>query len=391
MNSSALLLALTLIQVIKTPVEYLFHFYVADWKTILNQHFFILLFMPFSGIIVTALYPVLISSKKGTVDLLKKLRTVQMPWWIRSMVTMQYAAAVVLLIWIGSVYFQLDYILNKDTGINQNGVLAVDLPLRQKGKYTHKLDYFINSARAINGIRQASVSKSVMGDHGGVPVLVKRSENGIAVGLYSNGVVDENFLDLYSIRMVEGRKFRANQPADQKSVLLSRNAVKRLGFSSPKESIGARIILPNNINNVEIIGVYADYEFQPYFAERQADGASSLLSYKNSIFRDIDASKISFKINLKNATSIISELEGLYKATFPQDIFNWTFLDQNINRHYAQEQIARNQIMLFTLLAIGIACLGLLGTTTNNVIERPKKSELEKYWERKCIRSHGSY
>ena len=53
-------------------------------------------------------------------------------------------------------------------------------------------------------------------------------------------------------------------------------------------------------------------------------------------------------------------------------------LDQNINRHYAQEQIVGNQIMLFTFLAIGIACLGLLGTTTNKVVEKTKEIGIRK-------------
>ena len=74
--------------------------------------------------------------------------------------------------------------------------------------------------------------------------VVKRSENGISVGLFSNGVVDENFLDLYGIHLLEGRNFQANSPADENSVLLSSLAVERLGFSSPKEAVGARIILP---------------------------------------------------------------------------------------------------------------------------------------------------
>ena len=85
------------------------------------------------------------------------------------MVTIQYAAAVVFSYGLASVYFQLNYILNKDTGVNQDGVLVVDFPLRQKENYNHKLDYFINSSFGINGIHQASVSKSVMGDKTGVP------------------------------------------------------------------------------------------------------------------------------------------------------------------------------------------------------------------------------
>jgi putative ABC transport system permease protein len=53
-------------------------------------------------------------------------------------------------------------------------------------------------------------------------------------------------------------------------------------------------------------------------------------------------------------------------------------LDQNIQQHYTQEKIVRNQIMLFTVLAIGIACLGLLGTTSNKVVEKTKEIGIRK-------------
>jgi putative ABC transport system permease protein len=375
----SILLALTLIQLLKAPAEYLFHFYTVDWQTTMDQHLIMLLLIPILGILVIGFYPVLIASRKPAADLLKKLRSVQMPWWIRAMVTFQYASEVVLLVWIGAVYFQINFILSKNTGVNPVGILVVDCPIVRKGTHNNKLDYFINESRKLRGIVQASLSKSVMGDHAGIPFFAKRNKDGIELGLLSNGVVDEHFLDLYGIPLLEGRNFQPDHPGDRNSVLLSRVAVERLGFSSPKECIGARIVLPvYNTTDVEIIGVYEEYEFLPYFAEAQQRGQGSILTYKNSIAADIAPSKISFKINWEVAGSTIGKLEELYRTTFPLDTFRWVFLDQNINRHYAQEQVIRNQIMLFTLLAIGIACLGLLGTTTNKAMEKTKEIGIRK-------------
>jgi putative ABC transport system permease protein len=181
-----------------------------------------------------------------------------------------------------------------------------------------------------------------------------------------------------NIKLLVGRNFQPNLPGQQ-SVLISRIAAERLGFSSPKECVGAKLFLPNyNNHEVEIIGVYDDYEFLPYFAQVQGSRRGSILTYRNSVAKDIALSKISFKIDQENISSTIGALEDLYKATFPEEVFKWTFLDQNIRQHYAQEQIVRNQIILFTLLAIGIACLGLLGTTTNKVIEKTKEIGIRK-------------
>ena len=55
----------------------------------------------------------------------------------QSMVTLQYAAAVTLLVWIGCVYFQLDFILNRSIGIEQEGILVLDCPLHQKTASIH--------------------------------------------------------------------------------------------------------------------------------------------------------------------------------------------------------------------------------------------------------------
>lgn len=378
-NFFSFLLSFTIIQLVKGPVEYLFHFYIVDWKVILRQHYLTLLIIPLGGVLLTGFYPVLISMRKEVAVLLKRLRVVQTPWWIQSMVTFQYASAVVLLIWIGIVYFQLHFILNKDIGVSRDGIVVVDIPLERKENFNQKLDYFVNESLSSSGILQASVSKSVVGDETGVPFFIQRSPGSIEMGVFSNGVVDENFLDLFGIQLLEGRNFQADNPADRNAILISRMAAKRLGFSDPKECIGTRIILPRHkASDVEIIGVYEEYEFEPFFKDDQAKGNGSALTYKNFLVQDIATSKISFKVDLKKAHEIIPHLEKLYKATFPMEVFRWAFLDQNITQHYKQEEIVRNQIMLFTLLAIGIACLGLLGTTSNKAVEKTKEIGIRK-------------
>jgi putative ABC transport system permease protein len=266
-NILSLLLAITVIQLIKAPAEYLFHFYITSWKTIVTQHFPVLVLAPLGGIILTGIYPVLVSSRKGAVHLLRKLRRVQTPWWIKSLVTFQYASAVILLIWIGAVYFQLDYIINKNVGIEQEGILVIDCPILRKEDFNTKLDYFTAQSRATKGVLQVSISRSVVGDETGVPFFLNSNKNGIEIGVYTNGVVDEHFLDLYGIKLLAGRNFQANSPADRNAILLSKTAVERLGFASVEKCIGARIIVPrHNLNNVEVIFLYDDFVLVKLFA-----------------------------------------------------------------------------------------------------------------------------
>jgi putative ABC transport system permease protein len=376
-NALALGLSLTVVQLLKSPAEQLFHFYLVDTRTILEDHIAFFLAMPAIGVVLTSFYPVLISSRKGPVLLSKRLPGMRTPWWIRSMITFQYASAVVLLVWVVAVYFQLEYILNKNTGIDEVGVMVVDCPLNKRQGFDSRLEYFVNESSRIEGVRTASLSKAIMGDQGGFPQFVQRREGIPAVGFWSSGGVDEKFLDLFGIDLLEGRNFSPESSSNHKSILVSDVATERLGFSSPAEAIGARVILNFSARDMEIIGVYRDYEFAPFFAQLQTS-PGTLLTYKNTVAQDRPISKISFKIDLQQTAGILTRLEGLYQNVFPEETFRWIFLDENIRRNYAQEKITRNQIILFTFLAIGIACLGLLGTTSNKVVEKTKEIGIRK-------------
>lgn len=75
---------------------------------------------------------------------------------------------------------------------------------------------------------------------------------------------------------------------------------------------------------------------------------------------------------------IISFVEKKYGEFFPEQVFNWYFLDKVITGKYQQQVIARNQIALFSFIAIGIACLGLLGMISNKIAERTKEIGIRK-------------
>ena len=70
--------------------------------------------------------------------------------------------------------------------------------------------------------------------------------------------------------------------------------------------------------------------------------------------------------------------EQAYQEIFPGNIFHWYFLDDHVNRHYTSEKIWRNQILFFTCLAIGIACLGMLGMISNKASEKTKEIGIRK-------------
>src|SRR5690606_23103136 len=147
-----------------------------------------------AGVVLTSVYPSLISINQEPTLLLKKARSHRSPSWIDWIVTSQYTAAVVLLICIMCVYFQLSYILSKPLGIEKDGIIVIDCPLQQRVDFQSKLNYFTNTANTIRGIHGITVSKNVPGDFAGYGIPLQRRKNGEEFGFDTNGGVDEGFL-----------------------------------------------------------------------------------------------------------------------------------------------------------------------------------------------------
>ncbi|MEO8474680.1 MAG: ABC transporter permease [Chryseolinea sp.] len=380
-NLIAIALALTIVQLAKGPAQQLFQFYVVDWASLRPQTFAIMLFTICFGIGITGLYPSLISFRKNPIELLKRLHNVHKPSWIHAVVTFQFTAAIALLIWTGAIYFQLDLLLTKNIGIDTNGIITIQAPLEQKSDFENKLTYFNQQARQISGVENIAVSKSVIGDYAGFGIAVKRSADSDQFGLNTNGGVDENFVPLYNIQLIAGRNFASNRPSDKKSILLSKTATERLGFKSPAAAVGGMVLLPWQSKEAEVIGVYDEYYFRPFYLNAnpaRVKGPESFLTYKNFLIPDSNPSKISVRIQLDRVKSITEQLNSLFKKVFPEEIFDWNFIDENVNRHYMIEKVSRNQMVLFTLIAVGLGCLGLLGTVANRASEKNKEIGIRK-------------
>jgi putative ABC transport system permease protein len=385
LNIISIAVALTIVQVTKGPAENLFHFYLPGWMELPLSTWMTISGVFALGVLITGIYPVVITRKIKAIDLLKKLAGASSPNWPNVLVAFQYAAAIAILGWVTTVYFQLNFVMSRDVGFDKDGVIVIDAPLKQDvDGFSTTLQYFIEESRKVNGVNDATLSNSVAGDDSGTfyGLPVKRSPGQLEFGMDSNGGVDERFLSFYGVKLVAGRNFLPDNPADRESIMISHDAAVHLGFRSSEEALGAKLYLPwqKNIAGT-VIGIYEDYEFRPFLVDYESDAPlerGSLLTYKNYLVPTFLPAKISVKVKVRELTNVMEKLSRLFNEVFPSENFHWRVLNENINRHYDNEKIARNQIMLFTVLAVGIACLGLLGIISNKIIQKTKEIGIRK-------------
>ncbi|MBL7856602.1 MAG: ABC transporter permease [Cyclobacteriaceae bacterium] len=381
----ALALAFTLLQLVKYPL------YVALQIPIFKidkESILLMLLVVAIMILVSAAYPTYLSMIPKIRDLFSKgnhLKGNLVLQW--SLTSFQLSIAVVLIIWGFIIYHQVTLVLSKDLGFSKENLITIDAPVFKTTQYESDHEVFKNKLRSLSGIQNVTSSSSVMGDEV-IHISVKRSTNSVVVGLDTNGGVDEDFLPFYNIRLLAGRNFMETDR--ENSIIIGEGALSRLGFESAEQAVGSIIqiegkpTLTDTIKwrTINIIGVMKGYRLRPMLKfsgdhDNKAD-AGIALTYKHFLNANLQPERITLRIETSKTNMVIREAEQVYAGIFPGNVFHWYFLDDHVNRHYRSEKIWRNQILFFTCLAIGIACLGMLGMISNKATEKTKEIGIRK-------------
>jgi putative ABC transport system permease protein len=379
LNIIALLFAITVLQVFRGTLEQNLNFYLLDWLELPVSTYVVMGSVVLFGIVGTGIYPVMIILKKYPLNIHDRKFIGRDKYSISGFLTVfQFSCAIVLLVWIYLVNRQLKFILDKDIGYDYEEVMVVDLPVIKGKDIDLKIEYFARQAMKIPEIRSYSVSQSVAGDNDQQFIALKRNESDPGIQVETNGGVDHNFIPFYNIKLISGRNFLPDSPADFNSIILSESTVQRLGFVNPEDAIGRNLYYSQKI---EIIGIIKDYKLRPLLTTGYLNYGGNpgiALTYMNHLFPNLKSEKISFKIETTNFQQTISSLDKIYNQVFEGDLFNWYFLNDIINSKYQKQLTSRNQIFLFSLIALGIALIGLLASISYKIVEKTKEIGIRK-------------
>lgn len=382
-NTIAVVLAITIMQLVRAPFNEFFRIDVPELSSLSYQTGSVLLGATFLGMLLSGLYPTVIATNYDPRALFYRSGKGGPRKWVQSLLsTGQYVMALVLMLWVYVVYLQLDFILHRDLGIQRSQVVIIDAPIVKSEDYIREFESFLKELRSLDGIVEATFSATVIGDSDPFFYWIKRAEQTDFTTANSNGEVDESFIPFYGIPILAGRNF---VPDDKPDVaILSPQATRRLGFARPEDALGQRIHVDEfNPQPVQVVGIIDDYRVKPLYnltstATENRDGIGICLLYKSSVHPWRVPERISVKIESEDLDETLARAEGLFRRNFQGDVFNWYFLDDHINKAYDSDKLTRNQISLFTLIAMGLSCLGLLGMMATIVEERVKEIGIRK-------------
>ncbi|MEJ1237243.1 ABC transporter permease [Chryseolinea sp. T2] len=279
-----------------------------------------------------------------------------------SMVVIQFAVSISLIVGTGIVYRQLKYIQQLNLGYDKENLLYVPMT----GELWSKYESLRSRLEANTLTSQFSFISDLPTTSSGATVSVEwAGKDPNSQPLFYNLAIDENFEEVFKATILEGHGYGVNAKADSVNIIVNETALKTMNMSL-ETAVGTKITVWDRERT--IIGVVKDFNFKPIqesigpmFLNRNTWGGYAMIRTKAG-----------------ETEKTIAALEDMCKEMNPAYPFTFSFLDQDISNMYAAEQRLGSLFNVFAILAIVISCLGLYGLSAYLAERRTRELGIRK-------------
>lgn len=308
-------------------------------------------------------YPAIYLTSFRPAEVLKgRLRTGSRNSRMRNgMVVFQFIISISLIISSMMVYKQLTYLQSRDVGFQKENVVGL-MHTMNLGKSS---EAFRQELLTYPDFVAASFSSRLPPNVDWGSTF--HTETGSEHYPMSVLTVDHDFMKTLGLKVVDGRFFSRDFLTDTAAVVINETAAKQFGFENP---VGSIIQFSGNDHaKMKVIGVVADFNFETL--------KSTIRPIVLFLSRPPNWD-IAVRLSEGNTSEKIARLGEIWKKFAPNSPYEYSFIDQNFDAKFRTEERLANVILVFTGLAIFIACLGLLGLATFAAEQRSKEIGVRK-------------
>ncbi|MDP9077900.1 MAG: ABC transporter permease [Bacteroidota bacterium] len=284
----------------------------------------------------------------------------------KSLVVAQFSISIILIISTIIVYNQLDFMQNQQLGFKKDHRMVIDY------QFNDNINAHPNLVKqqlgAIPGVSGVSLSSSVPGTPNNIfHTSITNPDNLYQDMLTDVYYFDGDFLNQYGVKVIAGRGFSKQFVQDEKTMLINEAMVKKMGYKTPEEAIGKQF--KQFISSGTIVGVIKDFHFHSSQELVQPLAIRPIIGFFTCITIDISS------VHMQQTIAMV---EKRWKELAPGLPLIYFFEDEAYNKQFIAQQRFGNLFICFSVLAILISCLGLLGLSAFSTAQRKKEIGIRK-------------
>lgn len=311
-------------------------------------------------------YPAWRIAKANIIQTLKGKASIKSSGLRNSLTVLQFSIAIVLILATIIISFQLRYIADRPLGFDKTEVISI--PIGEGIDHENALQQMRVALAAQPWVKSVSASDMNLGR--GRDGSMSTSRMGFdfeGKQVYTNFMrIDFDYLETLGIKLLEGRDFDRSHPSDTASVIINTQMAAQLG--------GADKVLGKTIEidgNPQVIGIIDDFNFQDL--RRKVEPLT--LSINPNIF---SVSYLFVRVKTDNLSESMTKLEAIWKKINPKANIAASYLDENTQNMYRDEQRFVQIVVSGAVVAIAISCLGLFALALLMINKRIKEIGIRK-------------
>jgi putative ABC transport system permease protein len=322
--------------------------------------------------LLAGLYPAAILSAFRPIEVLKGkfVKKSQGVSFRKILVTVQFVVSIALIASTILVNLQLRYLKNKNLGFDKENVMILTLP---RDSDSAKLAALKNSMLTFGSVSSIGASSSIPSVN--IPVnLVNDGSTDLSKAQSMQMLfTDVDFVRTMKMKIIAGRDYNPNMPSDKtEGFIINEEAAKKFGYQDAGMAIGKTIqwVQPNTVLKTgQVLGVVENFNITPLKAAVQP----LVMHYFPQRFQ-----YIYLRFNQRTVDDLTTFVQQKFNDLYPKQSFEYSFLDDTLNAMYNSERKLSTIFSFFSLLAILIACLGVLGLSLYSIQQRIKEIGIRK-------------
>jgi|WetSurMetagenome_2_1015567.scaffolds.fasta_scaffold01746_10 putative ABC transport system permease protein len=283
------------------------------------------------------------------------------------LVIIQFTVSIVIIIGSITVHNQLNFMTKKDIGFEKENLIVI----RRLDVFPQQTKSFRDQLLQIPGVEKVGFSSAVPGIPFNNSAFYKDNDPEKSTYLLNQTQVSYDFPQAMGIKLVAGRFFSSEFSTDSTAVLINETAVKSLGFKDPVGKFILQPIGPQQFQRMEIVGVIKDFNIESMHKAITPVCFTVLKSGGGDQYASV-------RLTGNNMNETIKNIEKIWQTFTTKQPFQYDFFSDSWNNLYSSEMRTGKIFLIFSVLAVFIACLGLTGLVTFITNKRTREIGIRK-------------